>query len=263
MTRRILALAALLITAADAQNNDLIKAAERGDLAVVRQLLAAGADVNVHDPGGLTALWIAASGNQAEMVKVLLAAKPDLNAADGLGRTPLMAVVNFRQNLEALRLLLEAWANPNAMGKNGSTPLMLAASEDSPISLAFVHALLAARARVDEGLRVCRGSGPGAARLMGRYTAAGGGTALALASAGGSTEIVQTLLAAGANPDLKQCDGKTPLTIAAANGRADVVRLLLAAEADVNISQADGKTALTSAVENGHADVAELLRSAQ
>ncbi len=297
MILHALALAAVFATLADAQSNDLVSAAARGDLPAVRTLLASGADVNAkrssvdtrtalvfaaenghvevaqallaaradvnaQDAGGRTALWIAAASPHAELVKVLLAARPDLEIPDGLGRTPLFAVVNLRQNLDALRLLLEAGASPNAMGKNGATPLMLAASGDGPTSLAMVHALLAARARLYEGLRVCRGSGPGAARLLGPYAAAAGGTALALASAGGSTEIVETLIAAGANVDLKQCDGKTPLTIAAAGGRADVVRPLLAAKADVNINDASGKTALMLAVENGHAEVAELLRTA-
>jgi ankyrin repeat protein len=40
------------------------------------------------------------------------------------------------------------------------------------------------------------------------------------------------------------------------------VRLLLAAKADVNATDADGKTALMLALQNNHAEVAKLLTSA-
>jgi ankyrin repeat protein len=40
------------------------------------------------------------------------------------------------------------------------------------------------------------------------------------------------------------------------------VRLLLAAKADVNAQDNDGKTALTMALQNGHAEVAKILTSA-
>ena len=47
---------------------------------------------------------------------------------------------------------------------------------------------------------------------------------------------------------------------ASAKGRADVVRALLAAKADLNAIDNDGKTALMLALENDHPEVAELLR---
>lgn len=47
-------------------------------------------------------------------------------------------------------------------------------------------------------------------------------------------EVVDALLAANANLEVRDGAGKTPLTVAAESGRADVVKKLLAAKADVN-----------------------------
>ena len=54
----------------------------------------------------------------------------------------------------------------------------------------------------------------------------------------------------------------TALGVASPLGRAEVVQALLAAKADVNLAQCDGKTPLMLALENGHQEVAELLRRA-
>lgn len=47
-------------------------------------------------------------------------------------------------------------------------------------------------------------------------------------------EVVEALLAAKANLEVRDGAGKTPLTVAAESGRTDVVKKLLAAKADVN-----------------------------
>src|SRR5580692_8285884 len=75
-------------TLANAQSNDLIAAAGRGDLPAVNAQLKAGVDVN--DPrntssGPTTALMEASSNGHLEVVQALLAAKADVNAKRGLG----------------------------------------------------------------------------------------------------------------------------------------------------------------------------------
>ncbi len=257
----------------------LTLAALNGHLNVVQALLAAKADVNA---GSRPALYIAAMIDNLDMVKVLLAAKPDLEWRDPMvGTTALMqALAPWRDHLpgqlpppgrwDVARLLVEAGANVNVMAKTGVTPLMLAAEESSPRSLAMVQALLAAHADVN-------GAGTAGARALvpvsnGRNLsyAGGGYTALGLAASTGSVEVVQALLDANAQRaahppsavNAKQRGGNTPLTLASAKGRSDVVRLLLAAKADVSAADDNGKTALMLALENDHAEVADLLRSA-
>ena len=111
----------------------------------------------------------------------------------------------------------------------------------------MVQLLLAAHADVNGGC-VCRTT---ALLPLGstKHLGAMGYTALGLAAAIGSVEVVQALLDANAqraaNPsvavDAKQLGGNTALTLAAARGRSDVVRLLLAAKADVSAAERSGK----------------------
>jgi ankyrin repeat protein len=108
-------------TFANAQSDDLVIAAGRGDLPVVNALLKSGADVN--DPkyttsGLTTALMAASSNGHLEVVQALLAAKADVNAKQRLG------------------------------SKEGDTALTLACRNSH---VEVVQALLAAKADVDAG----------------------------------------------------------------------------------------------------------------
>ena len=289
-------------TLANAQSDDLVTAAGRGDLPAVNALLKAGADVNA---GSRPALYVAAMVGNLDVVRALLAAKPDLDWRDPMvGTTALMqAIAPWRDNFpgrlpfprgrwDIAQLLVEAGANVNVMSKTGVTALMLVAEESSPRSLAMVQALLAAHADINggcttgvrQGLTALSNSPPPTLESLqaisrqlplspisdgGNYSR-GGYTALGLAASTGSVEVVQALLDANvqrsANPssavNATQPGGNTPLTLASAKGRSDVVRLLLAAKADVSVADSNGKTALMLALENNHAEVAELLRSA-
>src|SRR5579862_7575566 len=71
---------------ANAQSNDLITAAGRGDLPAVNALLKAGADVNDAKntvSGSTTALMEASAKGHLEVVQALLTAKADVNATRG------------------------------------------------------------------------------------------------------------------------------------------------------------------------------------
>lgn len=255
----------------------LALASRFGHLNVVQALLAAKADVNA---GSRRALYLATAAGNWDIVRLLLAAKPDLDWRDPtLGSTALMqALAPWRYlppdpppsptgHWDIARQMVEAGANVNAMTKAGVTALMLVVQENSPRSLAMVQTLLAAHADVNGGC-ICKGT----FRPIGseKHAAAIGYTALGLAAATGSAEVVQALLDANAqraaNPSIavnaKQLGGNTPLMIASKKGRPDIVRLLLAAKADVSAAEDGGKTALMLASENDHPEVAELLRRA-
>jgi ankyrin repeat protein len=72
--------------------------------------------------------------------------------------------------------------------------------------------------------------------------------------------ISEILLAHGAKANVAQTGGVTPLHEAAAHGHDDLVTLLLAHGAEVNLKSEDGNTPLQMALERGHPDTAELLR---
>ena len=83
-----------------------------------------------------------------------------------------------------------------------------------------------------------------------------GATALHHAAAKGSKDVVELLLATGADVNATSNDGSTPLHDAAARGHKDVAELLLARGADVNARRSSGDTPLYCAATK---DVAELL----
>jgi ankyrin repeat protein len=68
------------------------------------------------------------------------------------------------------------------------------------------------------------------------------------------------LLAAGANINHQNRNGRTPLFWAASRGHTETVRTLLEAGADVNLADNDSKTPLSLATEEGHTAIVNLLK---
>ena len=78
----------------------------------------------------------------------------------------------------------------------------------------------------------------------------------------GRTDIVQTLLEGGADPDIRQGDGATALHHAAHQNDVDSARLLIEAGATVSVSNELGATPLWLAATNGSAVMVERLLDA-
>jgi ankyrin repeat protein len=80
----------------------------------------------------------------------------------------------------------------------------------------------------------------------------------------GHLDVVNALIAAGANVNTATTDdGQTATYVAAETGELEVLRALLAVKADHAAARTDnGTTPLTIAVEGGHEECAELLRCA-
>ena len=89
------------------------------------------------------------------------------------------------------------------------------------------------------------------------------GTSLIVASENGHTNVVQILLAAGANVNAKAKNGDTALIKAAFFDRTPVADVLLEAKADVNSKDENGFTALMYAALNRHASTVKTLINAK
>ncbi|NXB01858.1 KANK3 protein, partial [Cnemophilus loriae] len=166
-----------------------------------------------------------------------------VNLADGNGNTALHYSVSH-SNFHIVRLLLDTGiCNVDHQNKAGYTALMLAA-------LAAVEQ--------EEDMNVVR-------RLfsMGNVNAKAsqaGQTALMLAVSHGRQEMVEALLACGADVNLQDEEGSTALMCACEHGRVETVKLLLAQPTcNISIVDSDGNDAVAIALEAGHSDIAALL----
>ncbi|MEC4896092.1 MAG: ankyrin repeat domain-containing protein [Oscillatoria sp. PMC 1051.18] len=237
----------------------LLLAAENGDLAMVRDCLDRGAEVNARDTRrrtkGKTALILAAMTGHLPIVQVLLAAGADPQMTDRtpddeplpeslwedmgvetilkmgyiFGRTALMEAAKAGHT-EIVQSLLEAGANPNYQDEANYTALALAAENNH---FAIVQALVAAGADVN-------------------LAEISGNTPLLLACEKGAVEIGEFLLRENADfTQINSC-GRTALMNAAEVGSLRLVELLLARGVDVNAVSKDGETAIAIAAAASH-----------
>ena len=174
-------------------------------LAAVDLLLERGADPNLRDKDGMTALDYAAVYNRTATASALLAAGADTGGS-GHGETPLrLASSNGRELI--VDLLLEAGADPDATNISGDTPLMTAAAGGYT---AIMTKLLSVGVAIDA-------------------SSEGGDTPLSNAAWGGYPQAVKLLLEHGAPVNSRDALDRTPLRIAIDRGYVDCADLLRAA----------------------------------
>jgi hypothetical protein len=112
--------------------DDPIRAAYRGDVQSMREFLDDGYPVNAGNEVGYTALMGAARGASLGTIRLLLSRGAQADLADHRGYTALhwsvaQPVRDASHQLSCLCALLDAGALPNAQNEEGITPLMNAA----------------------------------------------------------------------------------------------------------------------------------------
>ena len=217
-------------TSANAQSNDLLTAAGRGDLPAVNALLTAGADVNEATNtvlGPTTALMEATSKGHLAVVEALIAAKADLNATRGHkakdGDTALV-LATLNGDLSMVQALLAARADVDA----GSRPPLYYAAMLG--NLDIVRALLTAKPNLE-----WRDPQFGTTALMQALAPWRDNFLKPLAFPRGRLETAQLLVQAGANVNAISKTGVTPLLLVAEKNNSEglaLVQMLLAAHAD-------------------------------
>ncbi|MFE9933153.1 ankyrin repeat domain-containing protein [Streptomyces sp. NPDC005533] len=135
--------------------NGLGRAAEAGDTARVRRLLAEGAEADAWIVGGRRALDLAVCAGHAEIVRLLLAAGADpLLQAGPYHETTPMALAAMNEHTEVARALLDAGAPPGGpAGKLGYVPLVLAATSLDSGNPDLVDLLLDRGADIEEPMK--------------------------------------------------------------------------------------------------------------
>ncbi|KAG2818434.1 hypothetical protein PC116_g15191 [Phytophthora cactorum] len=217
----------------------LILASWHGHLHVVRYLLERGAEVDVVDSGGSTAVRFAASEGHPDILRELTErGGADLNVADMNGWTPLL-LASWGGHVDVVRYLLEHGADVDARDSGGSSQLRFAASEGR---LEVVKLLVEV----------------GSARVN-QYDERGW-TPLILASWYGHYNVVKFLLEHGAQIDVKDAGSSTAMRFAASEGRLRIAKLLVQhGSLCVNEPEIHGRTPLWFAVKNNHLRLAAWL----
>lgn len=272
----------------EAQVNDLLSAPlnardENGDAPIHRAavldheetvhiLLLKGADKDILDGSGRSALIIAAEGGCLRAMNALLAAGADVGFRYSDGMYSALDCAAVEGDLNALTMIIQHGASVDAADADGRTALNCAASSDEA---GAIDVLVEAGADVDSKDRfgltslhaACYNGASRAAVALLRHEADketegfDGRTPLHLAAENGHLEVAKSLLAAGTDVDRRNCNNRySALDFAAARGHINVLRLLLAQRgASVNAADSNGRTALHNAAFYNHSDAIDLL----
>ena len=89
-------------------------------LPFLKDLIDAGADVNVQRKDGVTPLWLAVCCEELACVQCLIAAGANVNLSNQLGVTPLHLAVK-QQHLPLFKILLAAAADPYQKAANAQS----------------------------------------------------------------------------------------------------------------------------------------------
>lgn len=250
----------------------LLYAARNGCADCVAALIGAGADVNIPTPEGVTPLMISLDNDHNDVAALLLDRGANPHVADWWGRTALLIVVDRKESLSGGRGGRGAGATPRGAAQGVS-------------HMAIINRLLAADVDVNAEMNMHRPSRGGNSGRFSDRQLSTGCTALYRATEAGDMEVIQALLAKGANPNINDM-GFTPFLVAAgvtpgagAGGAAPgttLLDLLIQHGADVNTQvtgtrsysmrisyspppDKEGTSALHGAVQAGRTDLVRYL----
>lgn len=222
--------------------NDLQKAVYHHDTAKLNAILKADPErANERNEFGTPIICMTLSIGDVQAVKILLDHGADVNATDGAGMTLLdraLSREHYRFHPEIIKLLISRHARA---GHPGAVLQGAAAKGDIEIM----------RMLLDEGLDVNSSNGGG--------FLANQGTALHSAAWANKAEMVEFLIARGAEVDAVDNEGRTPLHKAAVSGGKEAAVILLAHGADPTVESVYEDTPMHAAAQSGKQEIVVLL----
>ena len=172
----------LVVMVGVTQPTPVADAAARGDLGAVKALILRGANVNVAQGDGMTALHWAAERGDSAMTVTLLRAKANVRAVTRIGDYTPLHIAARTGNLAVVKALLAAGSDAKAVTTAGTTALHFAAASGNAGAIAALAARGAdVNAREKEW----------------------GQTPLVFAAANDRADAIRALLKAGADPNLR------------------------------------------------------------
>ena len=234
----------------------------------VKWLIELGADVNLKTGGGYTVLTYAALMTAERETHAISSEIISLLMNHGADYTEALALAIKTNNINFVKELISNGADMNITCTENQPPLSFALlSAKNGVSLSMIELLASNGADVNEVLDFGDGAvttplnisvsmeRPDIASILLHYGADpnvrdyNGRTALVFAVLIGD-EMMNVLLENGADPNIPDNDGRTPLMLSAVDGGSDseIAEILIEHGADVNIQDNSGVTALMWAV---------------
>ena len=190
-----------------------IMAAQEGQTEVLKQLVAAGLDINQPDKDGSYPFLSAVGLGHLDTVRFFVEHGADLKAEEKLEEGgsvgPALVLAALNGHLAIVKYLIEQKADVNKANKSKNTALQVASWNNH---VDVVKELLKA------------GANP-------NLPDADNDTPLTMAAFAGHVEVARLLLKAGAEVNVKNKEGKSPLMLAQEEGHTSLVELLKAAGA--------------------------------
>ncbi|OQX30063.1 MAG: hypothetical protein B0D92_00430 [Spirochaeta sp. LUC14_002_19_P3] len=245
-------------------NTPLLTAARKGYKTIATLLIENGADVNARDYSGRTPLHEAVYvPNRMELMELLISNGANVNAKDNLGYSPLhhAVLVMDESAVSAVQYLLDNKVEIDARNMEGNTPLMLAVKNDKKdLALMFLARGAGIFQKNNQDIT------PAVAALRNENNAVSwfftpemlfqtdnaGRTILhhALLEASEVAKI-NTLLAIGSNPNMRDFMGETPLHYAVKYELTNHMEVLLLNGANLFLENNSGISPLILAFERG------------
>ncbi len=219
-------------------------AVSQGTVHNVRAILK---DVNVNyrlKNQGETALWIAASGGNNDMVRLLVESKAKVDLSNKLGQSPFW-IASHNGHSDTAKVLLKYGADVNLKDRYGRTPLWAVANSQSHHQDKSTVMLLLEQENIDVNITDVNGQSP-----------------LWTASKQGNIDACKCLMLYGADPDMKDKHGQSSVWAAAFYGQLAILKIFMNPySSPVNFEAADdkGKSPLFVAASQGHTDIVEFL----